>query len=309
MRVVVTGGAGFIGGNLSRLLVERGHEVVVVDDLSTGSRANLDGVPVELVDRSILDRDALAAAVAGAGSVVHLAAKASVMASIDDPATTYAVNVTGTLEVLEAARRAGVGHVVVASSAAVYGTHPPVPSAETLPPAPPHPYGASKLATEAMALAHGHAYGMGVLALRFFNVFGPLQPVGHVYAAAVPAFVDAAVHERPIPIFGDGLQTRDFVDVDHVADVLATAVERGITHDGPVNLAGGEERTLLELVAELERVVGRSLAVEHLPPRPADPRRSRADVSVLRSLLPDVVPSALDVALGRTVAWFTAMGN
>jgi UDP-glucose 4-epimerase len=309
VRVVVTGGAGFIGGNLCRLLVDRDHDVVVVDDLSTGSRANLDGVPVELIDRSVLDADAVAAAVAGVGSVVHLAAKASVMASIDDPATTYAVNVTGTLHVLEAARAAGVDHVVVASSAAVYGTSPTVPSAETLPPAPPHPYGASKLATETMALAHGRAYGMRVLALRFFNVFGPLQPVDHVYAAAVPAFVDAAVHDRPIPIHGDGLQTRDFVDVDHVVDVLATAAERRIAHDGPVNLAGGQERTLLELVTELEAVVGRSLAVEHLPPRPADPRRSRADVSVLRSLLPDLVPSPLGVALGRTLAWFDAMSG
>jgi UDP-glucose 4-epimerase len=304
VRVAVTGGAGFIGGNLCRLLVGRGHEVVVVDDLSTGSRSNLEGLPVELVERSILDADAVRAAVAGAASVVHLAAKASVMASIDDPATTYAVNVTGTLHVLESARAAGVEHVVVASSAAVYGTNPAVPSAETLPTAPPHPYGASKLATETMALAHARAYGMGVLALRFFNVFGPLQPADHVYAAAVPAFVDAAVNDRPIPIFGDGLQTRDFVDVDHVADVLATAAERRATYDGPVNLAGGEERTLLELVAELERVMGRSLPVEHRPPRPADPRRSRADVSVLRSLLPDLAPSPLDVALRRTVDWF-----
>ena len=304
MRVVVTGGAGFIGGNLCRLLVDRGHEVVVIDDLSTGSPANLDGIDVELIEQSILDAEAVVAAAAGAGSIIHLAAKASVVESIDDPTTTYAVNVTGTLHVLEAARAAGVPHVVVASSAAVYGTNPSVPSTEQLPPAPPHPYGASKLATETMALAHARAYGMGALALRFFNVFGPLQPADHVYAAAVPAFVDAAVHERPIPIFGDGLQTRDFVDVDHVVDVLATAAERRITYDGPVNLAGGEERTLLELVAELERAMERSLPVEHLPPRPADPRRSRADVSVLRSLLPDLVPSPLDAALQRTVDWF-----
>ena len=307
MRVVVTGGAGFIGGNLCWRLVARGHDVVVVDDLSSGSRANLGDVQVELIERSILDAAAVTDAVAGATSVVHLAAQASVMASIDDPAATYAANVTGTLNVLEAARSTGNSHVVVASSAAVYGSNPPIPSSEALPPAPPHPYGASKLATETMALAHAQTYGIGVLALRFFNVFGPLQPVGHAYAAAVPAFVDAAVDERPIPIFGDGLQTRDFVDVDHVVDVLAAAVERRVTYDGPVNVAGGEERSLLELVAELERVMGRGLAVEHLPARPADPQRSRADVSLLRSLFPDLLPTPLGVALGRTVEWFTTM--
>ena len=306
MRVTVTGGAGFIGANLCRSLAARGHHVVVLDDLSTGSRSNLDEVHIVLRHGSILDARAVRDAVAGADSVVHLAAKASVVASIEDPATTYAVNVNGTVAVLEAARAAGVGHLVVASSAAVYGPEPAVPAAESLAPAPAHPYGASKLATEVAALAHARAYGMGVLALRFFNVFGPLQPAHHVYAAAVPAFVDAAVAGRPVPVHGDGLQTRDFVDVEHVAAVLVDAVERGVAHDGPVNLAGGEERTLLALAAELEAVLGRPLELAHGPARPGDARRSRADVAVLRRLFPALRPTPLPDALRATVDWFTA---
>jgi UDP-glucose 4-epimerase len=304
VRVTVTGGAGFIGANVCRLLVDRGHDVVVLDDLSTGNRANLDGLDVVVSERSILDSPAVAEALAGADSVVHLAAKASVVASIEDPATTYDVNVTGTLAVLEGARAAHVGHVIVASSAAVYGPEPPVPASESLAPAPAHPYGASKLATEAVALAHARAYAMDVLALRFFNVFGPLQPADHVYAAAVPAFVDAAVAGRPVPVHGDGLQTRDFVDVGHVADVLVTAVELGLAHDGPVNLAGGEERTLVALAGELEAVLGHPLVLAHGPARPGDARRSCADVTLLRALLPDVRPTPLPVALRATVDWF-----
>lgn len=306
MRVLVTGGAGFIGANLCRRLVDRGHEVVVVDDLSTGSAANLEGLDVDLRRGSILDEALLDGAVAGAGSVVHLAAIGSVPRSVDDPVRTHEVNATGTLRVLEAARRGGAGHVVVASSAAVYGPAPPLPAHELLAVRPVSPYAASKVATEQLALAWQATYGLGVLALRFFNVFGPLQGADHDYAAVVPAFVEAALAGRPVPIHGTGEQTRDFVDVGTVTAVLADAVERRVTHEQPVNLAFGGRRSLLDVVAELEVLLGRPLERDHLPPRPGDVPHSQADVARLASLFGAVERVPFAEALRATVEWAAA---
>ncbi|HVN50704.1 MAG TPA: NAD-dependent epimerase/dehydratase family protein, partial [Acidimicrobiales bacterium] len=184
MRVVVTGGAGFIGANLCRVLLASGvDEVVVLDDLSSGSLENLDGVGVRFVEGSILERDLLDATFAGADSVVHLGARPSVPRSIADPMASHLANATGTVEVLEAARRAGGPSVIVASSSSVYGANETLPKHEDLAARPMSPYAASKLAAEAYALAWQHSYGLPVLAFRFFNVFGPLQLPGHAYAA------------------------------------------------------------------------------------------------------------------------------
>ncbi|MGH9135627.1 MAG: NAD-dependent epimerase/dehydratase family protein [Acidimicrobiales bacterium] len=305
MRVCVTGGAGFIGSAACRALLARPEvsSVVVLDDLSTGSRSNLDGLGAAVVEASVADRDAVAAACSGVDAIVHLAAQVSVPASIADPVTTIDVNVNGTLNVLEAARTVGA-YTVVASSAAVYGPSPHLPTNEDAAPAPAHPYGASKLATEALALAHARSYGCGVLALRFFNVFGPGQAPGHGYAAVVPAFVDAALAGRPLPVFGDGEQTRDFTDVELVASLLADGVSRRVSHDGPVNVASGDRHSLLELIAVLEAVLGRPLERKHLPPRPGDARHSQANISRLRHLFPDVRPRPLDEAVRATVEWF-----
>ncbi|MUH52549.1 MAG: NAD-dependent epimerase/dehydratase family protein, partial [Actinobacteria bacterium] len=191
MRVVVTGGAGFIGSNLCRhLLAAPGvSSVVVLDDLSTGNLANLDGFDVDFVHGSITDDAALDEAFAGAGAVVHLAALGSVPRSVADPMATHHANATGTAMVLEAARRHGNLHVLVASSSSVYGANPTLPKHEGLATRPLSPYAASKLATESYTLAWGRSYGLPVLAFRFFNVFGPHQPAGHVYAAVIPVFV------------------------------------------------------------------------------------------------------------------------
>jgi len=218
VKVAVTGGAGFIGGNLVRVLaaIPEVDQVVVLDDLSTGYRENLDGIACTLIEGSILDPDAVDATLTGASSVVHLAARPSVPRSVTDPMASHAANATGTAEVLEGARRSGCGHVVVASSSSVYGANPTLPKSEGLVPRPMSPYAASKLATESYALAWGHCYGLGVLAFRFFNVFGPLQPAGHAYAAVVPAFIDAALRGEPIPMHGNGTQSRDFTFVDTV---------------------------------------------------------------------------------------------
>jgi UDP-glucose 4-epimerase len=284
--------------------LDRGHEVAVIDDLSSGSPSNLDGVAVRRVDATILDDAALDDALSGAQSVVHLAARASVPRSIADPVACHAVNTTGTLAVLEGARRHRIDHVVVASSAAVYGVEPELPKHEGLPALPVSPYGATKLATEAYALAWEESYGIRALALRFFNVFGPLQPASHAYAAVVPAFVDAALAGEALQVYGDGLQSRDFVFVGSVASVLADAVERGVAHEGPVNLAFGSRVTLLELIAELEAVLGRSLERVHHDPRPGDVRHSQADQTRFRSLFPDAEPVALRDGLAATVRWF-----
>lgn len=311
MRVVVTGGAGFIGANLCRHLgtAEGVSEVVALDDLSTGSAANLDGATgVELVHGSILDADLLDKVMAGAGAVVHLAARPSVPRSIQDPMAAHAANATGTLEVLEAARRAGGPSVVVASSSSVYGSNPALPKHEELTPMPMSPYAASKLAAESYALAYATCYGLDVLVLRFFNVFGPLQPPGHAYAAAVPAFIDAALAGRPLPLYGDGLQSRDFTFVNSVAAVLVDAARRRVTSPRPVNLAFGTRVTLLEVVAELESVFGHRLEIEHLPARTGDVRASQADKRRLRALFPDAHPVPLRDGLEATVAWFRAGG-
>jgi UDP-glucose 4-epimerase len=307
MKVVVTGGAGFIGGNLCRLLAseDRVSDIVVLDDLSTGFRENLAGVAgVELVEGTILDRDALDRAFFGASAVVHLAARSSVPRSVDDPMATHAANATGTMEVLEAVRRAGGPYLALASSSSVYGANAVLPKHEGLAPMPVSPYAASKLATESYALAHAACYGLDVLAFRFFNVFGPLQPPRHTYAAVVPAFVSAAVEGRPLPVHGDGGQTRDFTFVDTVAGVLVDAVLRRVTSPGPVNLAFGSRVSLLEVVAELEAIVGHPLPVEHQPARAGDVRDTQADTTRLRELFPAAEAVGLAEGLAATVDWF-----
>jgi len=308
VRVVVTGGAGFIGANLARRLLDDGHEVVVVDDLSTGRLDNLDAVAgrVEVHEASVLDAARLDAALAGAGAVVHLAARPSVPRSIDDPLATHVANVDGTLAVLEAVRRVGerAPHLVVASSSSVYGANPTLPKREDLVARPLSPYAASKLAAESYALAYGHSYGLDVLVLRFFNVFGPLQPAGHAYAAVVPAFVDAALAGRPVMIHGDGTQTRDFTYVDTVTTVLADAVARRVADDEPVNLAFGTRTDLLTVLERLEALLGHPVAREHVAGRPGDVPHSAADGTRLRALFPDVVPVDLDTGLAATVEWF-----
>jgi UDP-glucose 4-epimerase len=306
MKVVVTGGAGFIGANLARALASAGHEVVAVDDLSTGFRSNLLGVPATLLEGSILDPDLLDDAMAGAGAVVHLAARPSVPRSLADPMASHLTNATGTLEVLEAVRRAGDAHVIVASSSSVYGANPAIPKVEDLVPMPMSPYAASKLATESYALAHAASFGMDVLAFRFFNVFGPLQAAGHAYAAVIPAFIDAALAGRPLHVHGDGQQTRDFTFVDTVTAVIAEAIDRRVSSDRPVNLAYGSRVSLLELIDLLARVLGAELTVEHGPGRVGDVRDSQADQTRLRSLFPDVQPIDLESGLRATIDWFRA---
>jgi UDP-glucose 4-epimerase len=192
----------------------------------------------------------------------------------------------------------------VASSSSVYGANPSLPKHEDSATLPLSPYAASKLATEAYALAYQHSFGLHVLAFRFFNVFGPLQPAGHAYAAVVPAFVSAALEGRPLPLQGDGKQSRDFTFVGTVTEVLTDAVRRKVTCTGPVNLAFGSRTDLLAVIDLLGELLGHSLEVEHLDPRPGDVRHSQADSTRLQELFPDVEAVELRDGLAQTVEWF-----
>jgi UDP-glucose 4-epimerase len=236
--------------------------------------------------------------------VIHLAGRGSVPRSVEDPERTHAVNATGTLSVLEGARRAGNPHVVVASSSSVYGANPKMPKVEDLTAMPVSPYGASKLATEAYALTHQRTYGLPVLVFRFFNVYGPWQRPRHDYAAVVPALVSAAFDGRPLPVHGDGRQSRDFTSVDTLSEVLVDSVVRRVTSEWPVNLAFGVRTDLLDLIATLEQVLGRSLEVDHLEARVGDVRHTEADASLLRLLFPGVLPRPLRDGLQDTVDWY-----
>ncbi len=307
MKVVVTGGAGFIGANLCRALVESPEfdRVVALDDLSTGDRANVDDVPgVELVVGSILDPELLAATFEGADSVVHLAARPSVPRSLNDPFASHDANATGTVRVLEAIRHGGNPHVVVASSSSVYGANPELPKREDQEPQPVSPYAASKLATEAYTLAYARSFSVPALAFRFFNVYGPYQKADHAYAAVVPAFIASATRGDPLTIHGDGKQTRDFTFVGTLSRVIIDALLRRVTSVRPVNLAFGSRISLLELVTVLEDLFGKRLPVTHTDPRPGDVRDTQADSTQLESLFGKLIPVPLVDGLRQTVEWF-----
>jgi UDP-glucose 4-epimerase len=217
---------------------------------------------------------------------------------------THLSNATGTVEVLEAARRGRLPHVVVASSSSVYGANPALPKREDMVARPVSPYAASKLATETYALAYGTSFHLPVLAFRFFNVFGPLQGADHAYAAVVPAFVSAALQEETLALHGDGTQTRDFTFVGTVVAVVAEALRRRVTSPTPVNLAFGSRVSLLELADLLEGIVGRPLPRRHGPRRPGDVQDSQADRSALEALFSGLEPVTLADGLRATVEWF-----
>lgn len=302
MRILVTGGAGFIGSWTVRELLQLGHEVVVLDDFSTGHRGNLDGVNAAVVEASILDVPAVRAAVAGCQGVVHLAAGISVPASCEDPIGYDLINVHGTVNVMEAARRVRCSRLVFASSAAVYGSDPSVPKVETMRLAPESPYGAQKAADEFYGRAYSTTLGLACVGLRYFNVFGPRQDPGGAYAAVIPAFVGRTVEGQDLTVHGDGLQTRDFVSVRDVARANAAALMASGT--GVFNVGGGRATTILDLAEGVLRVVGGASRITHGPERAGDVRHSLADITAAREVLGWSPQAAFDEALAETVAWF-----
>ena len=305
MKVLITGGAGFIGSNLARFLLDQGDtdHVRIVDDFSTGSRANLQGLDVELLETTILDDFALLGAVRGVDSIVHLAAVPSVARSITNPRASHEANATGTLNVLEAAREASVEHVIVASSSSVYGANPVMPKEERTWTRPMSPYAVSKLATEAYTIAYQSSFGLKTLAFRFFNVYGPYQAADHAYAAVIPRFLDAALRGRPVQIEGDGKQSRDFTYVDTLCQVVHQALTRRIWSPDPINLAFGTNTDLLSLLGIVEEVVGHPVEREFIAPRPGDVHASQADSTRLHDLVTGIQPLDLRTGVARTAEW------
>lgn len=302
MKVLVTGGAGFVGTNLVRRLLASGLTPVVFDDFSTGLESNLADLDVEVNRGTLIDPEGVARAVKGVDTVVHLGARGSVPRSVEFPLATHEVNATGTLNVLEAARTSGA-HVIMSSSSSVYGANPLLPKIERTWTQPLSPYAASKLAGEGYMLGYQASYGLPTLVFRFFNVFGPWQRPDHDYAAVVPKWLWKAMTGQVIEVHGDGTQTRDFTFVDSVVDVLMDAIGRRVSLDSPINLAFGNRHSLLDLLERIEALLGVAPRVEFLAPRVGDVRSSQNDPALLMATFPRVDPVDLDPALERTAVW------
>ena len=300
-RVLITGGAGFIGSHLVRHFADQA-QVTVLDDLRSGYAHNLDGVACRFVRGSILDAHALREAMADAEEVYHLAAMISVPESVAKPAECAELNTEGTRRVLDAAVAAGARKVVLASSAAIYGDNPTVPKLESMTPEPKSPYAETKLAGEHLLEAYRQTHGLGTTSLRFFNVFGPRQDPRSAYAAAVPIFIAKALRDEPIGIHGDGGQTRDFV---HVTDIVGALAYAGASADmaGTYNVGYGRSQSILELAQEILRLTGSKSAIEHLAPRAGDVRHSLA--STERLLTAGWKPkSSVQAGLAETVDFY-----
>jgi UDP-glucose 4-epimerase len=302
---LVTGGAGFIGSNLVRLLLERGHTVTVLDNLSSGYRSNLDELPAaRLVEGDIRNAADVDAAMEGCEMVFHLAASVGNKRSIDHPLDDSAINVMGTLTVLEAARRHGVRKLVFSSSAGIFGELKTIPIAEDHPVEPDTPYGASKLAAEKLCLAYAKLYALECVCLRYFNVYGPNQRYD-AYGNVIPIFAHRMLRNEPVTVFGDGEQTRDFVNVRDVAEAnYRAAMNRGVS--GAFNIGSGTRVTINELIALMSEAGGLSPAVEYGPPRPGDVRHSLADVSQAKARLGFEPSVDLASGLREYMAWARA---
>lgn len=305
---LVTGGAGFIGSHLVRHLLDRGHSVRVIDNLSTGTRENLAGVDgVEFIEGDIRHPGDCAEALAGVELVFHVAALPSVPRSIADPWASHDHNVNGTVRLLEAARAAGARRVIYSSSSSVYGDTPTLPKVESMEPLCRSPYAAAKLAGEQYVLAYARAGMLEGVALRYFNVFGPRQSPTSAYAAVIPVFLAAAASGELAHINGDGEQTRDFTYVDNVvaANCLAAFGPAERVNGWVANAGAGSRTSLNQLLSLIEKVTGRPVAREYGPPRPGDVRDSKASLVRAAEVLGYQPSIALEDGLGSTWRWIS----
>lgn len=306
-KIAITGGAGFVGSNLLRSLVERNHEVVVVDDLSTGLKSNLSGIECDFHEVSIEDFSQLSKALHDCEYIFHLAARGSVPRSIKNPRATFDVNVSGTMNVLECARTTGAS-VAFSSSSSVYGANVELPKKEKMWLAPLTPYAASKLTGEALVQSYAASYGLNAITYRFFNIFGPWQRPDHDYAAVIPKWIWKLMHKEKIQIFGDGTQSRDFTYIDSVISILIDGMEKNLSHPEPINLAFGSKISLNETVG-IFKIRFRDLEVEYLPERLGDVKNSQNEPSKLFSLFPNVELISFESALDKTIDWYEEKGK
>jgi UDP-N-acetylglucosamine/UDP-N-acetyl-alpha-D-glucosaminouronate 4-epimerase len=301
-KVLVTGGAGFIGSNLVHALLERGDAVRILDNFSTGNRANLEGLDVEIVEGELRSYERVHNAVRGVELVYHLGALGSVPRSVQDPLTSSAVNVEGTLNVLLAARDEGVRRVVFSSSTSVYGSSRRLPTREDEAPDPISPYGVAKLAAERYCISFSRVYeSFESVVLRYFNVFGPRQSPRSQYAAVVPLFVTAIAAGEPIDVHGDGEQSRDFTYVGNVVDATVRAGHADGASGEIVNVAAGAPATVNRIADVIGAILGRTVQRRQLPPRPGDIRDSWADLGKAESLLGYRPAIDLEEGLRRTI--------
>ena len=300
MKTVVTGGAGFIGSHLIRRLVADGAHVTVIDDLSTGRRENIEGVPVTVAERD-LARDDVTDLLRGVDVIFHLAAVPSVPRSVREPLRSHQAAATGTLRLLDAAREAGVQTFVNSSSSSVYGDVASPPMRESMPTVPRSPYAVAKLAAEGYTRVFAQLHGMRTVSLRYFNVFGPRQDPASTYAAAIPRFITAYMRREPPLVYGDGRQSRDFTYVDNVVEANIAAAAAPKLSGESVNIAAGNPRTVLDVLEAISKEFGYSLPPAYAPDRPGDIRDSHADLSVARSLLGYKATVDFPTGLRRTV--------
>lgn len=309
--VIITGGAGFIGSHLVGRWLEQGASVRVIDNLSTGKRENLDGFGGDLTlhEMSFTDFDAIRPVFDGAELVYHMGALPSVPRSVKNPAESNYHNVTGTLNVLIAARDAGVRRVIYAASSSAYGDVAAEFKVETMTPHPLSPYGAAKLAGEYYCKAFTASYGLETVCTRFFNVFGPRQDPNSHYAAVIPKFITAMMQDEPPIIYGDGTQSRDFTYIENVLHGLVLAADAPKANGYTLNLATGGRVTLLELVAHLNTLLGRDIAPAFTEPRPGDIMHSRADVSLAAEVMDYAPIVSFEDGLQHTLAWYQAQAG
>ena len=301
MKVLITGGAGFIGTNLTLGLLNSGFEVKILDDLSTGLKQNI-SKDAEFVNASILDTGQINGAIEDCEVVVHLGARGSVPRSIKDPIATHDVNSTGTLNVLEAVRTTN-SHYIFSSSSSVYGSNMILPKNENMVLRPITPYAASKMSGEGLSLAYAKTYKLPISTFRFFNIFGPWQRPDHEYAAVLPKWISKCITGNEIEIFGDGEQTRDFTYVGTVVNVIIDCISNKVMHPEPVNLAYGNNISLNQVVELLKKSFP-DFKVKYLPQRNGDVLHSKNDPKLVQSLYPNVNVEKFETSLQETINWF-----